>query len=172
MEFTMNKQSGQTLLQMIGIAAAAGILLVGVSFFLSRPANEKSRTDIIYQSSQKILSNWVQLNNQSSTSTRVLGNENIIAGKTALDVLAIGESAVNPGKIVNYKNSGIMPLSILLTPDNGGYKIFDYPVTIEGGEDKPLELSVANLSGKTANFLQQNPKVTNRNGKLYIELSK
>lgn len=168
----MKKQTGQTLIQMIGISAAAGLLLVGAAVVISQSSNDKERAAIIYQASQKIMTDWTVLNNQSSSSTQVAGNPNLAAGKSALDIIATGEISVAPDKIINYKKSGITPLSILLTPDGGQYKIFNSHVQLEGGGDMPLELSVKELSINMLNVIKASGSTSERDGKLYIALAK
>lgn len=163
------KQNGQTVAQLVGITALIGVGLIAAAFVMSRPPSEKTRADVIYQSAQKLLSNWSTLNSQSNTSTMVLGNNNVLPGKTAMDLLVTGQIAVSPAQIINYKNSGIEPLSTLFKPENNnGYAILGYTTKLSGGGDTPVEVQIEGISGNLANFVKQNEKVTERNGQIII----
>lgn len=145
MNFKNSKlQKGFTLIEMIIVVVILGVLGAIVSRAIGSGASSGATAAALYESSNKLASNWSILTTQAGQSSTVSSNPLVdtVGGKTVEDVLIGGDSNMAAAYTKYWKQAGIVPLTDIAQRDAGGfYTINSYKLTLGGGGTTPISIT-------------------------------
>lgn len=142
MNFKNLKQKGFTLIEMIIVVVILGVLAIIVSRAIGNGAGSGASAAALYESSNKLASNWTLLTTQAGQSTTVASNPMVLSGKSVEDVLIGGDTNMDTAYVKYWKQAGIVPLTDIAQKDsNGYYTINSYRVALTGGGSSPISIT-------------------------------
>lgn len=143
------QQRGMTLIEMMAVIAVVGILIALVALAM-RDSADGARAKLNLRVATNIVSTIKQVANSCGTSTSATASPIPASGRTMLDVVFMGQTAVLPAHQACYGTAGVRPPRESVTKNGSSWQVGTQPISITGGAGQVYAVQFQGVQEETA----------------------
>lgn len=142
-------QRGMTLIEIMAVVAIIGIIIAIVALAM-RDSADNARAKLNLRVATNIVSTIKQVANSCGTSTSATASPVPASGRSMLDVVFMGQTAVLPSYQACYGTAGVRPPRESVTKNGSSWQVGTQPVSITGGAGQVYAVQFQLVQEETA----------------------